>query len=370
MCNGNGLAYPSYEQLMVSMARDSLPLYRITMGLRYLYKSTDDDLEDLEFPLGRYRFPKNEAPLGSGAFATVRRAIDIYTGKEVAIKIMADGFHPLAENEAKILQCLQVNSRIPAPRLLGTFLNRDGRAALVLPRFFPITRLGHTAFSLDILRRLICDVTLTLLFLHEHLHSVHADIKLENVMCTTAVIVPNSRFVLIDYGNVTPLCDLVPFYGATSEIVSLPYRAPELLLGASAIFSQKIDIWSLGVIILRLLVPKDRYPLDGKDRNSLLMQITEILGPIDADVFGEQLSALEGVPVMPLDAAVGRGLNCPSAMLNRWRQSQLARLIGIYDPLFVSLLSDILQLNPKKRLDARLILSHPFLASTCPVICP
>lgn len=58
-----------------------------------------------------------------------------------------------------------------------------------------------------------------------------------------------------DFGNSIPVSE-VPKYYSDFDIQSLPYRAPEVLLGLP--FGTQIDIWSLGIILVELCL---RQPL-------------------------------------------------------------------------------------------------------------
>ena len=85
----------------------------------------------------------------------------------------------------------------------------------------------------------------------------HADLKPGNVC---EVEEDNGlRFVLVDFGgalNLTPGCHNSPSRKETEnstsiQICSLPYRSPELLFGVSE-FDCRIDVWSLGVVMVEV----------------------------------------------------------------------------------------------------------------------
>ena len=82
---------------------------------------------------------------------------------------------------------------------------------------------------------------------HDH-RIIHRDLKPTNILVDR-----NGNLKLTDFG----LAIRLPNSALSNEVVSLWYRAPELLCGASQ-YNGAIDIWSLGCIfveILSLIVP-------------------------------------------------------------------------------------------------------------------
>jgi dual specificity tyrosine-phosphorylation-regulated kinase 2/3/4 len=105
-----------------------------------------------------------------------------------------------------------------------------------------------------------------LLFLHKN-HIIHCDLKPENIV----LINPKKSAVkIIDFGSCC--IENSPLY---TYIQSRFYRAPEVLLGVG--YNEKIDIWSLGCILLELFLG---YPLfTGRNEEDQLTSIVKILGP-------------------------------------------------------------------------------------------
>jgi cyclin-dependent kinase 2 len=55
----------------------------------------------------------------------------------------------------------------------------------------------------------------------------------------------------------------VPVKKYTHEVVTLWYRAPEILLGQE-VYSPPVDIWSVGVIFAEMLTKKPLFPGDSE----------------------------------------------------------------------------------------------------------
>ena len=65
------------------------------------------------------------------------------------------------------------------------------------------------------------------------------------------------------------------FVEYTNEVVTLHYRAPELLLGATK-YSTAIDMWSLGCIMEQLLTKRILFP--GRSEIDQIDKIFKMLG--------------------------------------------------------------------------------------------
>lgn len=81
----------------------------------------------------------------------------------------------------------------------------------------------------------------------DHLHQkniVHRDLKTSNLLYSNA-----GNLKICDFG----LARKVSLGMMSQEVISLRYRAPELLLGPT-IYSIDVDIWSIGCIFAELIM--------------------------------------------------------------------------------------------------------------------
>jgi serine/threonine protein kinase len=66
--------------------------------------------------------------------------------------------------------------------------------------------------------------------------------------------------------------------GVCVQVVTLWYRAPEILLG-SQFYSTSVDVWSLGCILVEMVTRKPLFP--GDSEIDQLFRIFRTLGMID-----------------------------------------------------------------------------------------
>ena len=99
---------------------------------------------------------------------------------------------------------------------------------------------------------------------------LHRDLKPENLL-----ISKNFKLKITDFGLARQA--EIPCKVLASEVVTIRYRAPELLLGSQN-YSYEIDIWSIGCIFAELYGLKPIFP--GNDNNVInqLRLIFDIMG--------------------------------------------------------------------------------------------
>src|SRR5688500_12227160 len=206
---------------------------------------------------GRYKL---QGELGHGASATVWRARDTKTGRDVALK----RFHPhlvsdpvarkRIEDEAAAASRVSHPSIVSAAELID---DRDG-LALVFPYVEGETLAARLAEGPPIAPREAASISLDIADALAAAHAqgvVHRDVKPANILLGA-----DGRARLLDFGISRavdaghPAHDLT---GAGMAIGTLPYMAPEQL--AAGPTTPASDVYALGVVLYEMLAGKRPY---------------------------------------------------------------------------------------------------------------
>lgn len=171
-----------------------------------------------------------------------------------------------------------------------------------------------------------------------HLHDnwiLHRDLKTSNLLLSHKGILKVGDFGLArEYGS--------PLKEYTSVVVTLWYRAPELLLGVKE-YSTPIDVWSVGCIFAELLAMTALFP--GKSEVDQLNRIFKDLGTPNERIW-------EGYEQLPLVKKM-TFTDYPVSHLRK-KFAMLTSELGL------SLLQGLLTYDPKKRLTAETALKDVY----------
>jgi cell division cycle 2-like protein len=186
------------------------------------------------------------------------------------------------------------------------------------------------------IKTLLLQLTSGVSYLHQN-WILHRDLKTSNLLL-------NNRGVLkiADFGMARYFGDPPP--KMTQLVVTLWYRAPELLLGAER-YGTAIDMWSIGCIFGELLTKEPL--LQGKNEVDELSKIFELCG----------------IPTEATWPSFRRLPNARSLRLPKNPVSQGSVLRAKFPFLTTAgskLLVDLLSLNPDKRPSAKKVLEHAF----------
>lgn len=213
--------------------------------------------------------------IGQGTYSNVYKARDTITGKIVALKkVRFDNLEP--ESVRFMAREIIILRRLDHPNVIkleGLVTSRMS-CSLYLVFEYMEHDLAGLAASPDIKfseAQVKCYVHQLLSGL-EHCHNrhvLHRDIKGSNLLLDNSGILR-----IADFGLAT-IFDPSHKHHMTSRVVTLWYRPPELLLGASD-YGVGIDLWSAGCILAELLAGKPIMP--GRTEVEQLHKIYKLCG--------------------------------------------------------------------------------------------
>jgi len=178
-----------------------------------------------------------------------------------------------------------------------------------------------------------------------HRHRVlHRDLKPQNLLIDSTGLIK-----LADFGLARAFG--VPVRTYTHEVVTLWYRAPEILLG-SKFYSTSVDIWSIGCIFAEMLTRRPLFP--GDSEIDQLFRIFRSLGTPTDESWPGVSSLPDYKPVFP-----------------RWKTQDIQQLLPLQlAPGGHDLLVRLLTYNPATRMSAKRALDHPYIAATIALLPP
>ncbi|KAL5712856.1 [pyruvate dehydrogenase (acetyl-transferring)] kinase [Ranunculus cassubicifolius] len=213
--------------------------------------------------------------IGQGTYSNVYKAKDTLTGKIVALKKVR--FDTLVPESVRFMaREILILRRLNHPNVIkleGLVTSRMSCSLYLVFEYMEHDLAGLAAspdsnFSVSQVKCYMHQLLLGLEHCHEH-GVLHRDIKGSNL--------------LIDNEGVLKIADfgLATFYDRshkqpmTSRVVTLWYRAPELLLGAT-LYGEGVDLWSAGCILGELLSGKPLLP--GRTEVEQLHKIFKLCG--------------------------------------------------------------------------------------------
>lgn len=160
---------------------------------------------------------------------------------------------------------------------------------------------------------------------------LHRDLKPQNLLINS-----RGELKLADFGLARAIG--IPVNTFSNEVVTLWYRAPDVLLGSTN-YSTSIDMWSVGCIMAELYIGSPLFP--GKDKDDQLIRIFKVFGT-PTEYTWPGISDLPGY----------------SRKLPIYPHQNVQKLLPMIEPIGIDLLSRFLQYQPHYRISAKDALTH------------
>ncbi|XP_063239591.1 cyclin-dependent kinase 1 isoform X2 [Bacillus rossius redtenbacheri] len=277
--------------------------------------------------------------IGEGTYGVVYKAKNKKTGEMVAMKKIRlenedEGVPSTAIREISLLKELQhpnivrledVLMEEPRLYLIFEFLSMD------LKRY--LDQLGPGKYlDAERTRSFLYQVVRAILFCHQR-RVLHRDLKPQNLLVGSDGVIK-----VADFGLGRAFGIPVRIY--THEVVTLWYRAPEVLLGATR-YSCPVDMWSIGCIFSEMASKRPLF--QGDSEIDQLFRIFRVLR----------------TPTEKLWPGVSK-LPDYKASFPNWTDNNLENHVKNLDGLALDLLQEMLTYDPVHRISAKDALKHPY----------
>ncbi|CAH8386336.1 unnamed protein product [Eruca vesicaria subsp. sativa] len=277
--------------------------------------------------------------IGEGTYGVVYKARDKVTNETIALKKIRleqedEGVPSTAIREISLLKEMQHSNIVK----LQDVVHSERRLYLVF-EYLDLDLKKHMDSSPDfskdlhMIKTYLYQILRGIAYCHSH-RVLHRDLKPQNLLIDRRT----NSLKLADFGLARAFG--IPVRTFTHEVVTLWYRAPEILLGSHH-YSTPVDIWSVGCIFSEMITQKPLFP--GDSEIDQLFKIFRIMGTPNEDTW-------PGVTSLP---------DYKSAF-PKWKQTGLESFVPNLDPNGIDLLSKMLLMDPTKRINARAALEHDY----------
>ncbi|EDQ91821.1 uncharacterized protein MONBRDRAFT_17670 [Monosiga brevicollis MX1] len=275
--------------------------------------------------------------IGEGTYGTVYKAKVKATGNLVALKKIKleaeeEGVPSTAIREISLLKELSHPNVVSLMEVIHSenklylvfeFLDQD------LKKHIDSQRNG---LSMELIKSYMLQLLKGIDFCHAR-RILHRDLKPQNLLINREGFIK-----LADFGLARAFG--IPIRAYTHEVVTLWYRAPEILLGQRQ-YACPVDMWSIGCIFAEMVTRRPLFP--GDSEIDELFRIFRVLGTPTEQTW-------PGVSQLP------DYKDC----FPRWSGEGLASLIPGLDAMGLDLLQKMLRYEPSQRISARQALTHPW----------
>jgi serine/threonine protein kinase len=284
------------------------------------------------------RYEKLEK-IGEGTYGVVYKAKDKESGEIVALKKVRMG----NEDEgvpSTALREIALLKEIQHPNTVGLLDVESSESKLYLIFEFCDSDLKkymnniRGSLTPKLVKELMYQMTTGITYCHMH-RLIHRDLKPQNIL-----VDKNGVLKLADFGLARAFT--IPIETLTHEVVTLWYRAPEILLGGKH-YSVGVDMWSIGGIFAELVTKQPLFP--GDSEIDELYRIFRVCGTPNETIWPGVSKLPDWKPTFP-----------------QWTPKDMSTIVPGLEASGVDLLACMLTYEPNQRISGKDALRHPYFA--------
>ncbi|KPI45417.1 Cyclin-dependent kinase 1 [Cyphellophora attinorum] len=300
--------------------------------------------------------------IGEGTYGVVYKAKDLSNGgrivalKKIRLEAEDEGVPSTAIREISLLKEMNDPNIV---RLLN-IVHADGHKLYLVCEFLDLdlkkymealpvsdggrgkalpdgsAEMSRLGLGKDMVKKFMAQLIEGVRYCHSH-RVLHRDLKPQNLL-----IDREGNLKLADFGLARAFG--VPLRTYTHEVVTLWYRAPEILLGGRQ-YSTGVDMWSVGAIFAEMCTRKPLFPGDSEIERS-----------------SKSSSMLLGTPTEQTWPGVTSFPDFKTSF-PKWPRENLANIVKTLEPAGIELMEAMLEYDPSHRMSAKAACNHPYFAA-------
>ncbi|EKE40004.1 hypothetical protein ENUP19_0307G0008 [Entamoeba nuttalli] len=277
--------------------------------------------------------------LGEGTYGFVSKVRNVHDKQYYALKMIkgendSDGISSTSLREISsllklrhpfIIKLISVENKVDSLGMVFEYCECD------LSKYIK----NHSKIQPKVIKKWMKQLFSAIEYLHARRY-LHRDLKPQNIL-----IDKYCNIKLADFGLVRAVT--IPLREYTTEIITLWYRPPEILLGATH-YEASVDIWSIGAIFGELAYGAPIYR--GESEYDELLKIFRVLGYPDEKEWPD-FTYLK---------------NRIRHRLPAFEKENLSQKFEVLNKSGINLFECCNQYNPTKRITARDALHHPYFS--------